>query len=119
VSASPLSIPNLREVLEEVADLRSQVEGLLERQALTERALAQGMAGADADAPIYGLQRIARAIGLKSRQSLRHWITDVDLAERHRLAMLLKRTPSGRWMTTPRLVGQWRRATETNPWEVR
>jgi hypothetical protein len=119
MSASPLSIPALREVLEEVADLRAQVEGLLERVALTESAFARGMAGADSDEPIYGLQRIARAIGLKSRQSLRHWITDADLAERHRLAMLLKRTPSGRWCTTRRLIANWRRATEANPWEVR
>jgi hypothetical protein len=116
--SKPLEIPDLNEVMEEVSDLRAEVKQLLSRQDASERALAAGMTGTDADEPITGMRAIAAAIGLKSVKTLRGWASDVDLAERHKLAMLLKRTPSGRWSTTRRLIQQWRRATATNPWEV-
>lgn len=116
--SKPLEIPDLGEVMEDISALRTQVEKLLSRQEATERALSLGMAGADADEPITGMRAIAAAIGLKSVKTLRGWASDVNLAERHRLALLLKRTPSGRWVTTKRCIANWRRATAVNPWTI-
>ena len=71
----------------------------------------------DVDTPITGLRRIALAIGI-SASSLRRWVSDIDDAQRHKLATLLRKNASGRWFTTKRLITKWRAATAVEPWGV-
>jgi hypothetical protein len=49
----------------------------------------------------------ARAIG-KSPTTLRHWLHDARLFERHQLAALVRKDPTGHWISSPRLVARWR-----------
>jgi len=102
------------DVLSLVTSLKTDVERLSARIDDFER---RQSAQPEADEPIYGMRSIASALGLRSARTLRNWARDVDLAERHRLPLLLKRNPSGRWFTTARLIANWRRGTESNPWQ--
>jgi len=104
------------DLLSLVSTLKSDVERLSARIDDFER--RQSAAHTEADLPIIGMVSIAHAIGLKGPKTLRNWARDIDLAERHKLALLLKRTPSRRWMTTRRLIANWQRATTANPWEA-
>jgi hypothetical protein len=101
MSAQPLKIPDLREVMEQVGIIQEQVRKLLARQEATERALAQGMAG-NLDR-VLNLRETAAAIG-KSPVTIRHWIADAALFDRHQLAVLFRKDVSNRWTSSPRLV---------------
>lgn len=113
-----LEIPELRQALEDVGELRAKVDRLAGRLEAAERALESGMSKPDEETPIIGLPAIARALGLKSSKTLRRWAERLELAEAHSLPMLLKKTPSGRWMTTRRLILNWSQATATSPWTL-
>lgn len=90
--------------------LRAKVEGLIAWQGSTERALGQGMVGVappfDPDR-VLNLEETAAAIG-KAAPTVRHWIADAHLFERHFLAALLRKDSSGRWVSSPRLVARYK-----------
>jgi hypothetical protein len=105
MSAQPLDIPDLREVMEQVGIIQEQVRNLIARQESTERALTQGMAG-DLDR-VLSVAETASSIG-KAPTTLRHWLADAQLFDRHQLAVLFRKDVSNRWTSSPRLVAKWR-----------
>jgi hypothetical protein len=104
VSALPLAIPELRQALEDVGALRSEVRRLSNRVDDFER--RQSAERGDLDR-VLNLRETAAAIG-KAAPTLRHWIADAALFDRHMLAALLRKDSSGRWVSSPRLVARYK-----------
>lgn len=96
------------------ADPLTLIAALEARVAALEAKLASFEAP-DADAVIVGLRAIGKAIGV-APGSLRRWVRNADEAEQRKLAILLKRTSTGRWSTSHRAIAQWRQAFYTDPW---
>lgn len=105
MSAQPLEIPDLAEVMEQVGIIQEQVRKLLARQQATERALGQGMAG-DLDR-VLSVAETASSIG-KAPTTLRHWLADAQLFDRHQLGALVRKDPTNHWVSSPRLVARWK-----------
>lgn len=103
MNALPLSIPELREALEDMGALRSEVRRLSARVEDFER---RQSAERDLD-KVLNLKETAAAIG-RSASTVRHWISNAELFDRHQLAVLLRKDDSGRWTSSPRLVAKWR-----------
>jgi hypothetical protein len=92
-------------LLDAVAELRARTAKVEARQEATERALAQGMAP-DLDR-VLSLKETAAAIG-KASTTLRHWLGNASLFDRHQLGALLRKDPTGHWVSSPRLVARWK-----------
>jgi len=99
----PLDIPDLREALALVGALRTDVRRLSARVDDFER---RQSAERDIDR-VLSLKETAAAIG-KRPSTIRHWIADAQLFDRHHLAALLRKDSSGHWTSSPRLVARWR-----------
>lgn len=84
----------------------SDVEALAARVAELERIALVG----SADRPL-GLAEVAPAIR-RSTPTVRRWLRSSKERGRRRLDLLVRRDVSGRWISTPRMIAAWRRATE-------
>lgn len=56
---------------------------------------------------VLSVAETAAAIG-KSPTTLRHWLRDAQLFERHRLNALVRKDPTNHWVSSPRLVARWK-----------
>ena len=72
----------------------------------TVRELRAAAPAADLDS-VLNVKETARAIG-KAPSTLRHWLGDAQLFDRHQLAVLFRKDVSNRWTSSPRLVARWR-----------
>ncbi|HEY3349840.1 MAG TPA: hypothetical protein VGM13_08725 [Thermoanaerobaculia bacterium] len=82
------------------------VEALAARVGELERVALVG----DADR-VVGLAEVAPAIN-RAKATLRRWLRSPRERARRRLDLLFRRDASGRWVSTPRAIAAWRRATE-------
>jgi hypothetical protein len=110
------------EILDKVAacpvpsESEDRLLALEKRVAELERRLTAG--AYDADRPIEGIRAIAGAIDL-SPSSLRKWVRKLDDVKKRRLnVLLLRKSPSGRWCTSPRLIQHRRQTYFTDPWAL-
>lgn len=56
---------------------------------------------------VLSVKETAAAIG-KAPSTLRHWLGDAQLFERHRLGALVRKDPTNHWVSSPRLVARWK-----------
>lgn len=92
----------MSDVLTLVSSLQVEVRRLSARVDDFER--RQGFADLDR---VLNLSETATAIG-KRPSTLRHWLADAVLFDRHQLGALVRKDSTGHWVSSPRLVGRWR-----------
>lgn len=63
------------------------------------------------------LAATARAIG-KSPTTFAKWLRDAGAFEKHQLAVLVRKDPTGHWVSSPRLIARWKQVVYRSLAEV-
>ncbi|MDD5302424.1 MAG: hypothetical protein PHS14_04875 [Elusimicrobia bacterium] len=92
----------MSDVLSLVSSLQVEVRRLSARIDDFERLRS----GPDLDR-VFSVAETARAIG-KAPSTLRHWLGDAQLFDRHQLAALVRKDPTNHWVSSPRLIARWK-----------